>query len=453
MTMKNTPLFFLITLISIFAYSCGTDSTPSDKDFKWVNTYGGSELEYAKSIVQTNDGGYVAVGKTESSDGDFSNTNSFGDMIFAMKVSSSGETEWIKTFGGSGIDRGNSVIQTNDNGFVISGMTTSNDEDFANMNKGDRDRFLIKLSASGETEWIKTYGGSSTDWGEEHTLTQTSAGDYVLTGHSSSTDGDFEGYNNQSWSIFVMQINSTGQIEWIKTFNGNGSQSGRGINKTSDGGLILTGFSTSDDGDFDGLNQGDRDIVLIKLNSLGETEWLKTFGGSGHEFGLSTAEGNDNSYLITGYTDSNDGDFENTNNGGFDIFVIKVSQNGETEWIKSLGGSNEEFGHSIISLSDNNYLITGYTKSTDGDFDGIKDERSDDIFAIKLSESGNKEWVKTYGGSDNETGYSVIENSSGEYILTGDTRSNNEDFEGMNNGESDIFILQINSNGSLSTIN
>lgn len=451
--MKYYSSLFAIIFFLIFFKSCGTESTPSDEDIQWIKTYGGSEMEYAKSIFETDDDGYILVGRTKSSDGDFTELNIFGDMIFAMKLNSMGEIEWTKTFGGSGIDRGNSVLQTNDSGFIISGMTTSNDGDFENMNRGDRDRFLIKLENSGETEWIKTYGGSSTDWGEEHTLTQTFSGEYVLTGHSSSTDGDFDGINQSRSSIFVMQVSTSGDIQWINTFSGSGSQSGRGINSTSDGGLILTGYSTSNDGDFDDLNRGDRDIVLIKLNSSGETEWLRTFGGSGHDFGLSTTVGNDNSYLITGYTDSNDGDFEDINSGNYDIFVIKVDQNGDTEWIQSYGGSNEEFGHAIISLSDDSYLVTGYTKSNDGDFNEIKEDWSDDIFIMKLSESGTKEWIKIYGGSGNETAHSIIENSQGEYVLTGTTRSDDGDFSEMNKGESDIFVLKVKPDGSISIIN
>jgi hypothetical protein len=214
----------LITLISFFVISCSSDSNPTNTDGNtsvktFVKTYGGSDIDYARDIVSTDDGGYVVVGKTHSSNEDFSNTGSYEQKIYAMKINSEGDKNWTKTFSGSGVNRGNTIINTSDGGFLLSGMTSSNDGDFTGMNEEFRDRFLIKLNSNGEKEWIEIIGGNGTDWGSGHTIDETPDGGFVMTGHTSSTDGDFENVNNSGSNLFVIKISSNGEKDWVKIFN------------------------------------------------------------------------------------------------------------------------------------------------------------------------------------------------------------------------------------------
>ena len=175
----------------------------------------------------------------------------------------------VKTFGGSGEDYGNSIIQTSDGGYLFTGRTNSNDGDFSGLNKGGSDIFVMKLNGSGVIQWNRTFGGSASDNGMS--ITQTSDGEYVITGGTRSNDGDFSGLYKGGSDIFVMKLNGSGDIQWNRIFGGrSGVELGYSITQTSDGGYVLTGISNSNDGDFSGLNKGGFDIFVIKLNNAGE---------------------------------------------------------------------------------------------------------------------------------------------------------------------------------------
>jgi len=414
----------------------------------WVKTFGGDKVDEGRSIVPTSDGGYVLTGYTPSNDGDFSGMNKGNWDIFVMKLNSSGETVWKKTYGGSRSETGYSIISTSDGGYVLTGWTSSNDGDFSGMKKGIEDIFVMKLNSRGDIVWKKTFGGSVGDYGTS--ITTTTDGGYVLTGRTLSNDGDFTGMNKGGPDIFVMKLNSSGETVWKKTFGGSIYEGGQSITTTNDGGYVLTGWINSNDGDFSGMKKGSSDIFVMKLNSNGETVWKKTFGGSREEEGTSITTTTDGGYVLTGYTTSNDGDFSGMNKGNWDIFVMKLNSSGDTVWKKTYGGSGDDYGYSITTTNDerSGYVLTGWTVSNDGDFSGMN-KGSGDIFIMKLNSSGNTVWKKTFGGSSDEYGLSITTTNDGGYVLTGYTYSNDGDFSGMNKGNRDIFVMKLDSNGNL----
>jgi len=410
----------------------------------WVKTFGGSNIEEGNSITTTTDGGYVLTGYTNSNDGD----ESSGD-IFIMKLNSNGDTVWKKTYGGSNRDYGYSITTTTDGGYVLTGYTNSNDGDFSGMKKGsikNSDIFVMKLNSNGDIDWKKTFGGIFSDWG--WSITTTNDGGFILTGNTGSNDGDFSGMNKGGYDIFVMKLNSNGKTVWKKTFGGSDYERSLSIITTNDGGYILTGGTWSYNGDFKGMNKGEYDIFVLKLNSIGETVWMKTYGGSTWDEGLSIKTTNDGGYILTGTTNSIDGDFINMNKGGYDIFVMKLNSSGEIVWKKTYGGSVDDWGYSITTTNDGGYVLTGYTNSNDGDFIGMIKGGSD-IFLIKLNSSGETVWKKTYGGSEYDWGYSITTTNDGGYVLTGWIGSNDGDFSGLKKGDNDIFVMKLDSNGNL----
>jgi hypothetical protein len=411
----------------------------------WVKTFGGSLVEKGNSIVLTNDGGCVVTGWTSSNDGDFIGMNKGDIDIFVIKLNSNGNIIWKKTFGG-GKESGNSIVPTKDGGYVLNGETSSNVGDFSGMNKGGEDIFVIKLNSNGDIVWKKTFGGSSVEIGRS--ITTTTDGGYVLSGRTNSNDGDFSGMNKGGEDIFVIKINSNGDTEWIRTFGGSDYESGYSITTTKDGGYVLNGETNSNDGDFSGMNKGGEDTFVIKLNSNGDTEWIKTFGGSDFETGYSITTTKDGGYLLNGVTNSNDGDFSGMNKGISDIFVIKLNSNGDIVWKKTFGGSGGESGSSITNTNDDGFVLTGSSSSNDGDFSGMNKGISD-IFVIKLNSNGDIVWKKTFGGSHIDIGSSITTTIYSEYILTGRTHSTDGDFSGMNKGHNDIFLMKLDSNGNL----
>lgn len=240
-----------------------------------------------------------------------------------------------------------------------------------------------------------------------------------------------------------MKLYQNGEIQWNKTFGGSGSESGRSIIQTTDGAYVLTGYTSSNDGDFSGMNKGSSDIFVMNLSQNGEIQWNKTFGGSMGEDGSSIVQTTDGGYVLTGTTRSNDGDFSGMHKYSHFSFVMKLSQNGEIQWNKPINESFRVSGNSIIQTTDGGYVLTGSSDSN-SNFPEIAQ-----ILVMKFSQNGEIQWNKTFGGSGGDWGNSIIQTTNGGYVLTGITHSNNGDFSGLNKGTSGIFVIFLDGNGNL----
>lgn len=437
----------LLGILTFLITACGQDNPttpkPTDSHTSVLQSYGGNEDDEGFSAIATSDGGYAIAGSFRSTDGDFIGLNRGAYDIFLMKFDAEGGMQWNKTFGGSESDFAFSVIQSFDEGFIITGSTSSFDGDFEGLNKGNLDIFIFKLDNNGEIQWIETYGGNSPDG--SLSIIQTSDGGYAITGYFRSDDGDFEGlpsYNDLD--VFILKIK--GNKQWLKTFGGDNDEISVSIAETTDGSFVITGHTTSQDGNFDRCElRCLEDIYVIKVDADGSLIWSKRFGGSLADLGRTIITSNDG-VLVTGMSASNDGEFAGLNKGSEDIFALKVDFNGALQWVKTFGGSNTDDAFSIIKTNDSGYILTGYTTSNDGDFNELNKGGSD-IFAMKIDLNGNIQWVDTFGGTRGESARSIAQTSNGEYVLTGGFGSNDGYFEGHNlRGEDvfdDIFIIEL----------
>jgi hypothetical protein len=372
-------------------------------------------------------------------------------MVFVLIVLSCsvlfGQETWVKTFGGTKDDLCHSITSTPDGGFILTGDFGSNDGDFKGMNKGGQDIFVIKLDSRGIVQWKKTFGG--TGWDGGGSITTTPDGGFVLIGFAYPNDGDFTGMNKGVGNIFVIKLNSRGEVEWKKVFGGSGYDVGYSITTTPDGGITLTGTFSSNDGDFEGMNKGIVDILVINLDSRGDVQWKKSFGGTYEDYGHTITTTPDGGYVLSGTTSSNDGDFKGLNKGGRDILVIKLNSRGDVEWKKTFGGTGwDDGGESITTTPDGGYVLSGTTFSNDGDFKGLN-KGGNDILVIRLNSRGDFEWKKTFGSSRGDYSNSITTTPDGGCILTGYFGSNDGDFTGMNKGDRDIFVIKLDSNGYL----
>jgi hypothetical protein len=415
---------------------------------KNIYTYGGSSNDIGIKAIESVDGGYALMGRYFSNDGDFSAGNKGYDDIFLLKLSNTGVVEWNKTIGGGNNDYGNDLIQTSDGGYLITGGTASNDGDFNGLNQGIVNIVLTKISPNGELQWIKTFGGSSVENGNN--IKNTVDGGYVITGYSRSNDGDFAGKNKGQDDIFVLKLTSTGNIQWIQTYGGSEKDISNSISQTMDGGYILTGFTRSNDGDFNDMKKGERDVFVLKLDSNGNLQWIKTYGGSGSSSGSSIVESMDGGYVLTGYTNARYGDF-----GGpilsTSILVLKLNNVGSIEWYKIIGnggGGDGDRGYSILQSNIGNYVIVGAFTSNTGIFNRLN-RGNNDMFVVSLESNGEVEWLRTFGGSGYDLAQSVSKTIDGNYMITGLFYSDDGDFDGIQKGNGDIFLLKMNSAGIL----
>ncbi len=341
----------------------------------WQKCLGGSQDEIAYDVQQTTDGGYIVVGTTTSDDGDVIGTSGTINT-WVVKLDSSGNLGWQKSLGGRGSDYAHSVDQTTDGGYIVAGSTSSNEGDVSG-NKGGGDVWVFKLDNLGNLLWQKCLGGSEDDaaW----SIQQTTDDGYIVAGMTRSNDGDVSG-NNGSADFWVVKLDSAGNILWQKCLGGSNTDFARSARQTSDGGYIVVGFTQSNDGNVAGFH-GDRDAWVVKLDTLGNLLWQKCFGGTGKDEAWSVEQNSDGSYVIAGGTSSNNGDVTG-NNGGTDAWVVKLDASGALVWQRCMGGSDLDFAFSILANHDGSYVVAGYTRSDDGDVIG-KNE-GDDAWIVKL---------------------------------------------------------------------
>ena len=258
----------------------------------WNQTFGGGNYDRGNSVQQTNDGGYIITGEISSSG------NGSSDVLL-IKTDHKGNKEWEHTFGGVDYDRGYSVQQTRDGGFIIAGSTRSNGDSYDDL-------WLIKADSQGNEEWNRTFGGGYIDIG--HFVYETTDNGYVITGYTQS-------YGNGSRDLWLIKTDSQGNEEWNETFGDSFVDFGKSVQQTIDGGYIITGSKGTD---------YHSDIWLIKTDAQGNKEWNQLFGGVDYDFGNFVCQTNDNGYIITGHTKS-------YGNGGYDVLLIKTDSKGQTK--------------------------------------------------------------------------------------------------------------------------
>ncbi|MEX0812831.1 MAG: T9SS type A sorting domain-containing protein [Chitinophagales bacterium] len=339
--------------------------TDVNGNIEWEQNYGGSGDDFASSVHQTFDGGYVVAGSSESSDFDVSGNYGWFDY-WILKLDANGNIEWEQNYGGSDDDYAASVLQSTDSSYIVAGYTSSFDNDVSNIYDWD-DFWVLKLDANGGIEWEQNYGGTGDETAAS--MKPTMDGGYVLAGHSDSQDFDAPD-NNGDFDFLVLKLDSSGNVEWGQNYGGSWEDEVFSITQTSDGGYIVGGSSESSDQDVSN-NYGDYDYWVIKLDANGNLEWEQNFGGSGYDEVYSVLQTQDGGYLVAGDTESNDNDFSG-NYGAYDSWLLKLDANGNIEWKQNYGGTLYDGSSEIIQTTDGKYLLAGVSESGDIDLTGNK---------------------------------------------------------------------------------
>ncbi len=442
-------LIISVTILTILS-SCDADSitTPPENgdDSQSEMTIGGSGEDQGNTILQTGDGGYLITGTAASSDGDFSGLNRGEEDIFAMKLSSTGNLQWLKTFGGSAGDRALDAIEDFRGNFVITGHTRSGDGQFANLNRGENDLFLIKISPDGNLIWSRTYGGSDEDYG--YAVVQEPNGNYVITGSTRSTDWNFSNRSSSDKDIFILRTLNDGTINLVRTYGGSQDEEGRDVAIGSNFQISVTGVFESNNGDFSGAQPGTGGAFLLKIESSGVFNSLTTYSGSGTDVANTLIPVADGGFVIAGRSSSGDGLFQVQNSGTADAFLLKMTNNGNPQWINLTGGSDYEEIHTLIESESGNIIAAGETRSGDLSFEGLS-RGGLDAFLLSISSDGTTDWLETYGGSNAESALSITETVNGDLAFTGWTLSNDGNFTGPQRTEKDIYKLIASPDGEL----
>jgi uncharacterized delta-60 repeat protein len=365
---------------------------------QWVRTYGGSGVDIAKSIQQTSDGGYVVCGYTDS----------FGTMghTWVLKLNSNGTVAWENTYGGPAgqgavcIDE--TFYQGSADGYIVAGGPGPPDADFG----------VLKLNLDGTKAWQKTYGGDYDD--SAYWIQQTADGGYVVSGY---TDSFLDvGGTGHDW---ILKLTSNGTVTWEYSYGGPLGMGARSIQQTfnplgsPNGYIVANGPSAPVFGK----------LGILRLNSDGTTVWQKHYDGvAGAGHAKSVQQTSDGGYVVVGTTNFN------TETSAF--WVLKLNSNGTVAWER--GNFSGHVPYSIQQTSDGGYVVAGSTFGAGNKF----------LWVLKLDSDGNYIWDKLYGGSDVDVAYSIQQTSDGGYVVAGSTKS-------FGAGNEDFWVLKLDANGEI----
>ncbi len=392
--MQKRKMLLFVSLVLLTSVS----SAQMEPAVQWTNTFGGSIYEFGRGVQQTTDGGYIVVGDTDSyGEGNFD--------VWLIKTDSEGDTLWTKTYGWLGEDRGFSVDQTADGGYIVAGYTSS-------YGAGGLDMWLVRTDSAGDSLWTKTFGGLYWDWATS--VQQTSDGGFILTGMTdTSGTGD--------WDVCLVKTDINGEAEWVRLFGADNCDNGMSVCQTDDGGYIVLSDTYS-------YGAGSSDFWLIKTDGNGISLWTKTFGGSDCERSHSVRQTADGGYIIAGDTKS-------YGSGDYDVWLVKTDSSGESEWTRTFGGVDEDCGCSVRQTDDDGYVVAGYTESIGaGNFD---------VWLVRTDDTGDTVWSKTIGGENLDRGRSIDLTSDGGFIVAGSTY----DYFA---GEYNVFLIKLGPETSIS---
>jgi hypothetical protein len=379
--MKNFICIFLLFITSTSLYS--------QSQFQ-LAIGGTASDEAAYSIIQTADGGYVAVGETNSG---FAVTD-----IYVVKINSCGQLQWSRTLGSPQSYQSNtafSVVQTKEGGYAVAGMGEN------------RIIYFAKLDFAGTVEWVRRIAEALID-DYAFAMIQTRDEGYAVCTIGSS--GIF------NYDMYIVKLNGAGMLQWSKNIGGTGSEHASCIIQTRDGGFAISGETTS-------FGAGDWDMFIVKIDSAGTVQWSKTFGGADADFACSIVQTVDGGYAMAGLIYSNV--------SAFDMYIVKLDSNGTLLWSETVGGTGNDEALSMVTALDGGFAITGFTTSFGA---GLAD-----MYIVKLNAAGTLQWSRSVGGTGEDIAYSIIQTNDGGYAVAGYTGSF---------GADEMFIVKLDANGN-----
>jgi hypothetical protein len=262
--------------------------TGSSGSLMWSRTYGGSSEDRATAVRQTGDGGYAIAGYTQCYGAGYYD-------FYLIKTSSTGDTLWTRTYGGSGGEFAYAMETTDDGGFALAGLTNS-------FGAGFNDMYLVRTNGSGDTLWTRTYGG--TGYEIANSVHQTDDGGFILAGETKISAAARSNF-------FLVKTDAQGNQLWTRTFGEGSDDRAWSVHPCRDGGYVVAGMTQSY-----GANWGD--FFLGKVNQQGDSLWVCTYGGTNWDEAYAMEPTGDGGYILAGYSNS-------FGAGGYkDLYLVKT---------------------------------------------------------------------------------------------------------------------------------
>ena len=376
---------FLFIIISSVLLSFSFATSVQASSTVWSKTYGGPHIDWGSCVVETSDGGFAVAGVTNALDEENS-------AFWLIKTDAYGNMEWNQTYEVTN-ERTfvYSLIVTSDGGYLLAGSGML-------LVSGGT---LVKTDALGNFEWSKTYDKIC------HAVVETSDGGYMLAGSTKPREPSTSGIaidsgDDEANDFWLAKTDTTGTVQWSKTYGGPEEDVAYELIKTSDGGYALAGYT--------GGYQNE-DVWLVKTDEFGNVEWDKTYETTRSNLPFvippfALVETPDGGYTLTVPL----GDIHEV-----DLGLIKTDANGNKEWNQTIGGPDRDWATAMLVTSDGGYIIAGNTESSGaGEFD---------FWLVRTDASGNLVWKQTYGGPGYDFVYSMVQTTDGEYAVVGRTTS------------------------------
>ena len=405
------------------------------------DSFGGTKDENFDNLKKTLDGGYILGGNTYSTDGDITDHNGTAayDDVWIFKLDSNFELVWAKSYGGALNDRLFYIEETPEGDFMVGATTNSTNGDVSES-FGDYDFWIFKIDADGNLLWEKSYGGSGFDY-LIHLVT-TDDGGALAVGDTESIDGDVIGHDPlHDRDAWVIKLDSIGEIQWQRCLGGTGGDFLRSVIVTNDDGYLFTGHTFSNDFDVLG-NHGSSDIWMIKLDHFGNTLWQKCLGGTNSESSDYAIETLDGGYIMIGNSTSENGDVANHYGSAErgDVWLVKMDSLRNIEWEKNYGGNSYDYGYAVKQFADGGYVMANSTSSIGGDV--LFNHGDSDGWLVRINSVGVILWQVSVGGSKDDYFRDFLIEDDGSYIIAGSSDSEDGDV-GFNNGKLDTWVVKL----------
>ncbi len=349
----------------------------AEGNIEWTKLVSLERRDIGYDFTQDTEGRYVIVGATKYFEQGESD-------VYLLNVDTEGKVYWSRAIGATGNEEGYAIIPANE-GYAIVGYTES-------FGQGNRDVYLIKVSSKGYLQWARAIGGKASD--EGYAIVQALDGGYVIAGYT-------ESFGQGKKDVYIIKVDHRGIIQWSRTIGGPEEDAAKALISTFDGGYLAVGYTQS-------FGRGKADVYVVKLDAAGNLQWTRTIGGKDWDEGCAVVQTPDSGYIITGITQS-------FGYGGADVYIIKLDAEGNLQWNKVIGGVYDDGGYAITQTQDGNYAIVGYTQSFGKGWE--------DAYIIKLDAEGNLQWTKVIGGESSDYGYAIDHVSDDVYVIVGYTES------------------------------
>lgn len=387
------PLFTKLVLVVITCLFRQLDTNAQG----WERTFGYQHSESFSDVLTTPDGGYTAVGSTQTS-------NEPDRQVFLVKTDADGNTLWTSSFGDTMKQEfAKSFVPDGSGGYVIGGTSVSDGIPYA---------FLAHADQFGQQLWFTL---SPQDSVQGRKVTRLADGNYALIGTSQlpapagAPNSDF----------FLMKADGNGNILWTKTYGGVGFEDGYALTETGSSELILTGFTN-------GFGAGGYDVFLVKTNATGDTILTNTLGTSSAELSFAISPTNDGNFVLTGQQ-------ETQGNSGQDVFFAKITPDCQQIWWHGFPLPGIETARSVVQTTSGQFALIGDKRAVSNS------ERQ--VFLLSASSDGYLQWQNEFGGNLGDAGNAIRTAPNNGFVIAGFTTS-------FGAGSSDGYLIRTDATGT-----